>query len=164
MLSVSLAERSPAPVRQATLSVGDRTWSLNRMEMNLSLPGASAHKAVEYYGAGDVAEQILSAMAQPSDIVVFAAVVAANIDSDPPPEVPPPAQDSFVRAPSKGDYFGQALPEESSTKPAVTPSARVAGSYGAQKEPPQPVLRVESRSTQLLGVIQNFRACSAGDE
>ena len=164
MLRVSLPERSPAPVRQATLSVGARTWSLNRMEMNLSLPGASAHTVVEYYGAGDVAEQILSAMAQPSDIVVSAAVVAANIDSDPTPEVPPPDQDSFVRAPSKGDYFGQALPETSFTRPAVTPSVRAAGSFGAQKEPPQPVLRFESRSTQLSGVIQSFRDCYAGDE
>ena len=58
MLKVSLAERSPAPVRQAKLSVGDRTWSLNRVEMNLSLPGASAHTVIDYHAAGDVAEQM----------------------------------------------------------------------------------------------------------
>jgi len=163
VLRVTLPERSPAPVRQATLSVGDRTWSLNRMEMNLSLPGASAHTVVEYYGAGDVAEQILSAMAQPSDIVVSAKVVASNVASA-PPEIPPPDQESFVLAPTKDVYFGRAAPETSSTRPSATPKVRAAGSYGAQEEPPEPVLRVESRSTQLSSVIQSFRACDAGDE
>ncbi len=163
MLSVYLQEASPAPVRQATLSVGSKTWSLNRVEMNLSLPGASAHTVIDYNATGDVAEQILSAMAQPSDILVSAALVASKIDSNPPPEVAQPSQGGFMPAPSKDDYFGPELPETSSTRPAVTPSMRAAGSYGAQKEPPQPVLRLESRSTQLSGVIKSFRACYEGD-
>lgn len=163
MLRVSLAERSPAPVRQAIFSVGNRTWSLNRMEMNLSLLGGSAHKVVEYYGAGDVAEQILSAMAQPSDIVVSATVVASDLASA-PPEVSPPDQDTLILAPSKDVYFGQPAPETSSTRPSATPKARAGGSYGVQEEPPNSVLRVESRSTQLSSVIQSFRACYAKDE
>lgn len=163
MLTVHLQEASPAPVRQATLAVGSKTWSLNRVEMNLSLPGASAHTVLDYHAVGDAAEQILSAMAEPSDIVVSATVIASNINSE-PPDVPPPDQESFVRAPSKDVYFGQAAPETSSTRPAVTPNLRPAGSYGAQKEPPQPVLRVESRSTQLSDAIKSFRACYAGDE
>ncbi len=163
MLSVHLQEASPAPVWQATLSVGSKTWSLNRVEMNLSLPGGSAHTVIDYHAVGDAAEQILSAMAQPSNIVVSATAVVPNTNSE-PPDVPPPDQESFVQAPSNDVYFGQAAPETSSTRLAVTPKVRPAGPYGAQKEPPQPVLRVESRSTQLSGAIESFQACYAGDE
>jgi hypothetical protein len=163
VFKVSLQERSPAPARQATLSVGDRTWSLNRMEMNLTLAGASTHKAVEYYAAGDVAERILSAMVQPSDIVVTATVVASN-SAPTDAEVPPPDQPSFGVAPSKDDFLVQAAPGLSSTRPSAAPNVRAADSNRSQSKPPEPVLRVESRSTQLTSVIQSFRACYAGGE
>ncbi len=162
-LSVHLQEARPAPVRQATLSVGSRTWSLNRVEMNLTLRGRLALTVIDYHAYGAAAEQILSAMSEPSDIVVSATLIASDINSG-PPDVSPPAQESFVRAPSSDNYLGQAPPETSSTRPAVTPSVRAASSYRAQKELPQPVLRVESRSTQLSGAIKSFRACYAGDE
>lgn len=81
-LSVSLEGMSPASLRHASLSVGHRTWSLNRMEMNLLLhAGASGHRSIEYWAAGDVAEQILAAMAQPSEIVVTVSIVSPNADS-----------------------------------------------------------------------------------
>ena len=118
MLRVSLDERPPAPIRQARLLVGNRAWSLNRMEMNLSLSGPSTHKLVDYYATGDAAEQILAAMIQPSDIVVSATLIASDLES------------------AAGDIF--------------------------QEPPPEPVLRVESRSTQLSNVMPRFRACGGG--
>jgi hypothetical protein len=164
MLNVHIPERPPAPLRQATLSVGTRTWLLNRVEMSLSLPGAPAQTIINYSLAGNVAEQILSAMIQPSDILVSAALVASKTDSDPPPEVTEPGQGAFMPAPSNNEYFGPALPETGSTTPAITPSARAARSYETQSEPPQPFLRMKSRSTQLSGVIESFRACYEQDK
>jgi len=164
MLNVHMPERPPAPLRQATLTVGTRTWSLNRVEMSVSVPGAPAHTIIDYSLAGNVAEQILTAMIQPSDILVSAALVASNADSNPPPEVTPPGQGAIMPAPSNDEYFGPALSEASSTRPAVTPSARAARPYGTQKESPQPFLRLESRSTQFSGVIESFRACYEQDK
>lgn len=164
MLNVHIRERPPAPLRQATLSVGTRTWSLNRVEMSLSLPGAPAHTIIDYNLAGKAVEQILSAMIKPSDILVSAALVASNTDSNPPPEVTQPGQGAFMPAPSDDEYFGPALQETNSIRPAVTPSARTARSYETQKEPPQPFLRLESRSTQLSGAIESFRACYEQDK
>lgn len=121
LLSVSLQDKSPAPVRQASLSVGHRTWSLNRMETNLLLrAGASEHKTIEYWADGEVAEQMLAVMAQPSEVVVSATIVSRNADS--------------------GIHDVPLL----------------------QEEPLNPDLRLESRSTQLSGVIGRFRACYAG--
>lgn len=163
MLRVSLRERSPAPVRRVTLSVGNQTWSLNRMEMHLSLAGASAHTIVEYYVAGDIAEKILSAMAQPSDIALSATVIPSDTASE-PPEIAASEQSSFVQAPTKDAYSGQAAPETNSTRPKSTSNVRAARSRRAQKESPDPVLRVESRSTQLPSVIERFHACHARKE
>lgn len=164
MMNVDVPERSPSPVRQATLSVGARTWSLNRVEINLSFRGSSAHTMINYHAAGEVAEQILSAMTQPSDIIVSATLVASKIESNPPPEFTQPGQRAVTPTPPNDAYFGPGVPETSLTRPAVTPSVRAAGSYGAQKEPPQLVLRLESRSTQLSGEIKSFRACYEGNE
>lgn len=162
-LSVHLREASPAPVRQVTLSVDSRNWSLNRVDMNLSLPGSISHSVVAYYAGGEAAEQILSAMAEPSDIVVSATVIAPTTPPEPPDD-PPPDQESFVRPFSSDSYLGQAPSETSSTRPVVMPRERPAGSYGAKLEPPQPILRVQSRSTQLSAEIESFRACYSGDE
>ncbi|TFG39816.1 MAG: hypothetical protein E4H42_05325 [Chromatiales bacterium] len=163
-LGVYLQERSLDPVRRhVTLSVGSKTWSLNRVEMTVSLSGASTHTIIEYHAAGDAAEQILSAVTEPSDIVVSATVLVSNND----PEaggVPPPNQGAFTPARSNDDYFGPAPPETSSVRPTVTPNVGPAGMRRVQKDHPQPVLRVESRSTQLSGVIKSFRDCFSGDE
>ena len=138
-------------------------WPLNRMEMHLSIAGASAHTIVEYYVAGDIAEKILSAMTQPSDIALSATLVLSDTASV-PPEVPPAEQGLLVHAPTKDAFFGQAPPETSSTRASSTSDLRAARSYRAQKEPPDPVLRVESRSTQLPNVIESFQACHARSE
>ena len=162
MLKVILPERPPAPLRRATLSVGNRTWSLNRLEINLSLRGTATHKIIQYYGAGDVAEQILSAMTQPSDIVVTATVVASTVATE-PPKVSPPDQDRIGPAPPAGIFRGRAVPESSSSRPLASSDVKAARTYAARRDPPEPVLRIESRSTQLSNVIQSFRACYAGD-
>ena len=160
---VSLEERSPAPPRQAMLSVGNKTWPLYRMETTLILAGSSAHTAVEYYGAGDVAEQILSAMMQPADIVVTATIVSS--ESAPAAVVPtPPNSPSIAVASSSDDFFGQAAPGSSSTVPSVAPNARGNEPSYSQKTPPEVVLRMESRSTQLKDVIQDFRECYTAEQ
>lgn len=162
-LSVSLAERSPGALRQATLSVGSKTWSLNRLEIILLLRGASTHKIVQYYGAGDVAEQILAAMIQPSDTVVSATVVESTKASE-TPTVAPPDQNMIGPSPSTGIFRGRASPETSSSKPPETLAGGAADTYLGRREPPEPVLRVESRSTQLSSVLPSFRACYGGDD
>ena len=163
ILRVGLWEKQPPPMRQATLSVGDKTWPLFRMETILSLSDVSKHKSVEYYAAGGVAKQILSAMLRPSDMVVSATIVATD-SSYKVPEVTPPDQPSFGIASSKDDYFGPKAPEHSATKPSPAPKASAVNAYKAREEPPEPVLRVESRSTQLSSVIQMFEACYAGSQ
>lgn len=150
-LTVSFPESSPAPVREATLAVGDRTWSLNRMETNLAALGTPVYKMVHYIRTGDVAEQILSAMTQPSNIVVTATMVESTMDSE-FPGAPPPDQDVV-----------KVVPAPDSPRPSATLNDRAARPYWTRKEPPAAVLRVESRSTQLSNVLQSFRACYAGD-
>jgi hypothetical protein len=163
VLKVRLADESPAPVRQTSLSVGGRTWSLHRLEMNLSFAGPTTYLVVDYYVAGDVAEQILSAIRQPSDILVSAALVAPGNDRNPPRATIEPSQSTAVLVPANDDYLGPELPKTSPAAPAVTPSVRAAAAYGAQVKPPQPVLRLESRSTQLSREIPDFQTCYGGD-
>lgn len=160
MLNVSLVEGFRAPVRQATIRVGQMTWSLNRMEMKVPLQGAIAHTSIFFYESGEVAEQILSAMIRPSDIVVSAIVLAPTTASAPPS----PDQISSAPGRSADAFFGQAPPDSSSTGPSAMPNEGAVKSQGAQEEPADPVIRVESRSTQLSSVIQDFRACYAGNE
>lgn len=160
-LTVNLLETPPAPVREATLSAGDRTWSLIRMETDLSVLGRPVHKMVEYFAIGDVAEQVLSAMTRPSAIVVAATVVESTMDSA-LPGAPPPDEDFVEMAPSMDNGFGQVAP--GLTRRTATLNDRAARTYRTRKEPPATVLRVETRSTQLPNVIQSFRACYSGDE
>jgi len=163
VMNVESPENSPSPVRQATLSVGARTWSLNRVEINLSFRGSSARTMINYHAAGEMAEQILAAMTQPSDIIVSATLVASKIDSNPPPEFTQPGQGAATPTSPNDTYLGPGVPETSSTRSAITLSVRAAGPYTAQKDLPQPVLRLKSRSTQLSGEIKSFRACYEGN-
>lgn len=162
LLSVGLQDMTPATVRQARFSVGDRTWPLNRMETNLILvAGAGVHNSVEYWTAGETAEQILEALEQPSEIIVSATIVPSQ-ETFEPPDVAPPDDPARGMTGSKSNYVGPApLPE--STGSSAMPSVSVANSYRIEEQPPEPDLRLVSRSTQLSGVIKNFRACYAGE-
>lgn len=162
VLRVSLQDTSPSTVRQATLSVDDRTWLLNRMEILFFGAGASGHKSVDYWAAGETAEQILTAMAHPSRVVVSATIVPPRtaselLDGTLPNE---PASEMPV---STNGYFGPAPPVSGSAGSAVQPSVRAADSYGGQEEPEEPVIRLDSRSTQLSREIETFRACYAAE-
>jgi hypothetical protein len=154
-LSIVLEERSLEPVRrQATISVGSSTWGLDRMEMTFLSPGVITHTAVEYSATGDTAEQILAAMSKPSDIVVSATVLESNSDSTSPELAQADSGSSFRRADPDVTFT------ISSTAPTVSPSP----SRRTPEETPEPVLRVESRSTQLPKVIGSFRSCYADDK
>jgi hypothetical protein len=141
-LRVSLQDASPDTVRQAVFSVGVRTWSLNRIETNLLLAGASQHKLIEYWAGGEAAEQILSAMVQPSRIAVSATIVLPNSAAG--------VCDALLR--DELDAFVGPAP----------PGSKAADSCRVQGESPELHLRFESRSTQLSGVIKTFHACYAG--
>jgi hypothetical protein len=162
LLSVSLQDTTPATVRQTTFSVGNRTWALNRMETNLALlPGDSIHKVVEYWASGEVAEQILSAMGQPSEIVVSATIVPAN-DASEIHEIPQPDAPFVDKALSTGDFVVQSPPRSGSTSPTAELDVRAAERYRGQEEPAEANLRLESRSTHLSDVIKGFHACYEG--
>jgi hypothetical protein len=162
-LRVSLQDTSPATVRQATLSVDDRTWLLNRMEMNLFFhAGAPGHKSVDYWAAGETAEQILAAMAQPSRVVVSATLVPSRAASE-VRDVPMPNEPASEMPVSTNGYFGPAPPVSESAGLSVQPTVPAADSYRAQEEPAEPVIRLESRSTQLSREIKAFRACYAAE-
>lgn len=77
-ISATLREHSQEspPFRRATLSVDGKTWPLYRMEARFPIGASRNAVMVNYYAIGDAAEQIVSAMAEPSDIVVSAAMVA----------------------------------------------------------------------------------------
>src|SRR5690606_8318 len=163
VLRVSLQDTSPATVRQATLSVDDRTWLLNRMEMTLFLgAGAFGHKSVDYWAAGETAEQILSAMAQPSRVVVAATIVPPRAASE-APDVPVPNEPVSETPVSTSGYFGPAPSVSESAGASVQPSVPAADSYRVQEEPAAPVIRLDSRSTQLSREIETFRACYAAE-
>ena len=160
LLRVTLLEQSPTVPRQASVSVGNRSWSLNRMETILRVGDGMTHKVAEFWEAGATAERILSAMLRPSDIAVTATIVTPNAASEADNE-PPPGQAGLAVATADGDFFGQAPPRASATRPSARLNPPSETPYRGKEEPAEPVLRVESRSTQLASVIQRFRACYA---
>ncbi len=157
-LSVTLLEQQSATARKTSVSVGNTTWSLNRMEIDLPVGDATKYKVNEYWEAGATAERILSAMLRPSDIVVTATIVTPNAASEADNE-PPAGLAGLAVATPDGDYFGQAPPRASATRQSVRQNPPPENPYRGKEEPAEPVLRVESRSTQLASVIRRFRAC-----
>jgi hypothetical protein len=160
MLSISFQERPPAPERQATISVGSQRWQLYRMESAVSVGGMPMITQVSYQVGGEVSEQVLSAMSKPSDVVVSAVLVNPPIvDSEPSPENSENDRGSVIQAPQGDAYFAQVPPESGLTKPQFGRSAGGARTYQSRKEPPEPILRLETRSTQLPAVLEDYQAC-----
>lgn len=160
MLSISFQERPPAPERQAIISVGSQSWPLYRMENSISFGNIPTITQVSYQVGGEVSEQVLSAMSKPSDVVVSAVLVNPRIvDSEPPTETSQIGRGSVTQAVQGDDYFSQAPPESGLTKPQIARSAGGARTYQSRKEPPEPILRLESRSTQLSAVLEDYQAC-----
>ncbi len=161
-LFIELQEQTPAPVRQATITVGDRSWQLYRVETLISINGMPSITDVRYKVGGEVSEQILSAMSKPSDIVVSAVLVnSPNVDFEALPEVSQMNQGSVSQAP-KGDSFSQVIPETGSMKPKITTSVGAIRAYGSREMPPEPVIRLETVSTQLPAVLESYRVCNVG--
>ena len=159
MLSVWFQERSSVAERKATVSVGSQSWSLYRMESTFSFGGMSANTHVRHHVGGEMAEQILSAMSKPSDIVVSAVLVnSPEIDFESQSEASQVEQGFVTQAP-QGDYFSQFPPELSQTRPSISPNVGRARANQARREPAEPVLRLESRSTQLPVALESYQAC-----
>ena len=158
LLSIEFEEPTPAPVRQATITVGNKSWQLYRVEEFISISGIPPITRVGYKVGGEVSEQILSAMSKPSDIVVSAVLVES------PAEISQLDQGLVVQAPAGDDYFSPVLPESGSVKPEVASNGGAIRAYESRKELPVAVLSLETRSTQLPTVLEGYRACSEGVE
>ena len=161
MLNVMLAEPAPDPERRVVLTVGSATWPLHRMETSISCGGGRALRAVAYHAGGESAEEILSAMLEPSDVVVYATLVT-------PPTTeaePPSAQPAFSVAPD-GDIVLSPTPSVTtgSISPSVSPDPTQSARRRQHLDPPEPVIRIETRSTQLPAAIKSFSACSQAAE
>jgi len=165
MLSVLFLEMPPAPARQATVTVGTQSWPLYRMETTFSFGDTQTSTIIMHLVGGEVSEKILLAMTKPSDIVVSAVLVNEPIvDSEPAPEASQLDQVSAFQAKQNDAYFGQTLPEADSSSPRIASSTGRTRSYKAQKEPPEPVIRLETRSTQLPAEVEPYEACYNGAE
>jgi len=165
MLSIAFQEQTPAPARQAIISVGSRSWPLYRVEFSISISGLPTMTNVSYQVGGEVSEQILSAMSKPSDIVVSAVLVTSpSVDSKSLPEDPQLEQGSVILAPQGDDYFSQLPADSGSVNPETTSSGGAMRAYGPRKEAPEAVLRLETRSTQLPAVLKSYQACYKGVE
>ena len=164
MLSVSLPEKSPVPLRHASLSVGTQSWPLYRMETVLSIRGMPTTTKVDYRIGGEEAEQILLAMMEPSDIVVTATLaVTPDSDSTPPGEDRRSDADSVSLAPVDDNYVRPAPPETNAAGPEIVSGERGVSPYRAREEPPETVLRMETRSTHLASAVERYRACYSAD-
>ncbi len=160
MMTIAFNEQAPAPVRRATITVGNTSWTLYRVEESISISGISPMTNVSYKVGGEVSEQILSAMRKPSDVVVSAVLVnSPNIDSASSVEDSPPNRGSVTLEPPEDDYFSQVPPESGSVRPEITSSGGAKRAYGSRNELPKPVLRLETRSTQLPAVLESYQAC-----
>lgn len=165
MLIIALHEKTPAPVRQAIITVGNRSWSLYRVEEFISISGMPSMTIVSYKVGGELSEQILSAMSKPSDVVVSAVLVnSPHVDSESPPGVSQLDEGSVILAPQGDDYFSQVPPRSGSANPETTSSGAAIRAYGSRREPPEAVLRLETGSTQLPAVLKNYQACYEGVE
>ncbi|MEM7312049.1 MAG: hypothetical protein AAF497_02745 [Planctomycetota bacterium] len=142
-LTVTFAERSSSnsPMRRATISVGAQTWPLYRTEITASFGATASPAMVHYYLAGEDAEKILSAMAEPADIVAEAILVEQNDDPGGSPQL---QEDT--------PYFGPAPPSDSVVVQSTSRAKPV-------QEDAEPILRLKSRSDRLAMVIDDFRAC-----
>jgi len=79
MLSVHLRGESLSLAREVTLSVDDQVWQLTRMETENTVHDSPASTRVSYFASDDPAEDILSAMATPAEIVVTAVMVEPSM-------------------------------------------------------------------------------------
>ena len=152
MLNVMLLEPAPVPERRTVLTIGSESWPLYLVETSISFGGDRAHRIVAYHASGEPAEEILSAMHEPSDVVVTATLV-----TPPPTEAEPSAQPAFGIAPGGDIVPAPATGATSSIYPSMPPTP---AQPARRRQQAEPVIRVETRSTQLPAAIKGFRACS----
>lgn len=165
MLSVSYLEMPPAPARQVTVTVGTQSWPLYRIETTISFGDTQTSTIIMHLVGGEVSERILSSMTKPSDIVVSAVLVSESIaDSEPSRAASQPYQGSVIQARPDEAYFGQAIPDAGSLSPKIVSDTERTRSYMTETKPPEPVIRLETRSTQLPTSVENYNACYTGAE
>ena len=97
---------------------------------------------------------------EPSDIVVTATLAAtSDNDTGGPIEAHQAGDDSVNLAPVDDNYFRPVPPETNATAAEIVSGERGVSPYPAQEEPPETVLRMETRSTHLANAIERYRAC-----
>lgn len=157
MLDVAFLE-PPVPERRAVLTAGSATWPLYRMEISIAFGNGRAHRMVTYHVGGEAAEEILSAMLEPTDVTIAATLVA------PPSSVAEPqsGQATLRVAPGGNAVFSPTPHGTYLMRPHLSTDPAQSTPRQRHVEPAKPVIRFETRSTQLRAAIDEFRAC-AGD-
>ena len=171
VLTIQFAEVWPRAARDADIRVGNRSWRLERREHTPRAGNITAlDRQMFYIARGEAAEEILAAMAAPSDIVATA-IVAADEASD-SPATSDTGQASAESTTASGGVLVRQRPRVQAIAPAPTPGTSTVlsptepqneSSRRPRRPPPVPVLRFETRSTQLGRVMEEFRSCYLGD-
>ncbi len=177
VMNVQFAEGWPRAARDASIRVGNRVWQLERREHT---PRVGNNTVLDphmfYFAKGEAAEEILTAMETPSDVVATAIVAAADYtdpvvnpgtgqtnDGQAPGEGATASGGAIVRQRPGTRVFASAPPSSGSTALSPAETQNVSGRR-SRRSPPEPLLRFETRSTQLGRVTGEFRSCWGGSE
>jgi len=151
VLNIQFAEGWPRAARDASIRVGNRVWQLERREHTPRFGNSAVPDPhMFYFAKGEAAEEILAAMETPSDVVATAIVAAAH-GSD-------PAVHPNTGQTNDGQVIAPAPPSSGSTVLSPTEPQNAAAGR-PRRPPPEPVVRFETRSTQLGRVAEEFRSC-----
>lgn len=159
-LSVTLLEGQPAPERRAVLAVGSRSWPLYRVEMSIFFDRVPIQPPIEYHAGSGAAEEILAAMSEPSDVVVSASLVKPpDTADDSVGEAAPSTFGSFGASPPGATSSAPDLRDSTVTGPSMSTYPQRSTARQQRSEPPPPEIRLETRSTQLASVLEQFEGC-----
>ena len=174
-LTIRFQESWPRAARNASVRIGNRSWPLERHEHSPRVGNASALDRHMFYTArGSAAEEILAALETPSDVVATAALAledesnaatAASTGQQNTAAVSEggaTASDAVSLERPKTQVFAATPPQGGSTDLSSARPQR--GSSSRLRLPaPDPLLRFETRSTNLARVIDEYRSCYLGE-
>lgn len=146
-LEVSFPEREPVAPRNVTLRVDKQVWTLERETVELP-EHVRSPIAYRYVLRGGAALEVLSAMELPADVVVTATLVAPA-----EPAVAPPAV-------GVSNGFAAIEVDQTGFAGAVTQGDRQQ-QVRRVRQPPEPTIGFKVRSTNIIGALEQYRACNA---
>ncbi len=160
IMTVQLLEQSPASPRDAAIRVGQRSWPLQRKDNSTKLDDRtiSLPTIYTYSVTGDVAEEILSALETPSNVLVTATLVTQSAGSTATNDSASTSQDAAtMHTDTVNSHVGIVVATNSTSE--ATTQEHQAGIRRAYKRAPEPVLRFDTRSTNLARTIDDYRSC-----